>query len=210
MEVHGAVALSLDYNLHYLTFIGDGDSKSFKKYYYWALWSWIQGWKSDCWSCTKAHGNSIEKVKKDYGKRKISDGCTIGSAGRLTEQLCDDFQRYYSNTILDDLQGVIKAVKAILHYSLSTNEAPDHQYCFKGEPSWCKFQHANATAQTPPAIRTRQRYYTSFCCLSKESLLQCCLKGSTQNRNESLHATVWNRCPKSQSGSLEIVETELT
>ena len=28
---------------------------------------------------------------------------------------------------------MIKAVKAILHHSLSTNEAPDHQYCFKGD-----------------------------------------------------------------------------
>ena len=55
----------------------------------------------------KSAWDSIEKVKKDYGKRKLSDGCTIGGAGRLTEQLRDDFQRYYSNTILDDLQGVI-------------------------------------------------------------------------------------------------------
>ncbi len=43
--------------------------------------------------------------------------------------------------------------------------------------------------------------------LSEESLFRRCLKGSTQNRNESLHATIWDRCPKSQSGTPKIVET---
>ena len=72
----------------------------------------------------KHMGTALRKSRRTM-VREHSDGCTIGGAGRLTEQLCDDFQRYYSNTILDDLQGVIKAVKAILHYSLSTNKAPD-------------------------------------------------------------------------------------
>ena len=102
-------------------------------------------------------GTALRKIKKDYGKRKLSDGRTIGGAGRLTEQLCDDFQRYYGSAIrnnLGDLQGMVKAVKAILHHSWSTNEAPDHQYCPEGEPSWYKFQRANSTGQTPPAHRT--------------------------------------------------------
>ena len=137
--------------------------------------------------------------------RKLSDGCTIGGADRLTEQLHNDFQCYYSNTILDDLQGVIKAVKAILHHSLSTNEASDHQYCFKESHHGVRFQHANATGQTPHSHHTTipkaigNAIKSAFDSLSKESLLQCCLKGSTQNQNESLHATVWDRCPKSQS-----------
>ena len=63
---------------------------------------------------------ALRKIKKDYGKRRLSDGRTIGGAGRLTEQLCDDFQRYYGSAIrnnLGDLQGMVKAVKAILHHS---------------------------------------------------------------------------------------------
>lgn len=55
-------------------------------------------------------GSALRKVKKDHGKRKLSDGRTIGGAGRLTEQLCDDFQRYYGNAIRDNLgnlQGMV-------------------------------------------------------------------------------------------------------
>ena len=32
--------------------------------------------------------------------------------------------------------------------------------------------------------------------LTNEDILQRCLKGFTQNQNESLNDTVWNRCPK--------------
>ena len=74
MEAHGAVALwkrSLDYNLRYLTFIEDRDSKSFKgvsetepygpKY---------KVEKSDCVGhVQKRMGSALRKVKKDYGKR---------------------------------------------------------------------------------------------------------------------------------------------
>ena len=94
----------------------------------------------------KRIGSALRKVKKDHGKRKLSDGRTIGGAGRLTEQLCDDFQRYYGNAKRDNLgnlQGMVKATKAILHHSWSTDETPDHDYCPEGEPSWCKFQRAN-------------------------------------------------------------------
>lgn len=49
--------------------------------------------KSDCVGHIQKHmGTALRKIKKDYGKRKLSDGRTIGGAGRLTEQLCDDFQ----------------------------------------------------------------------------------------------------------------------
>jgi hypothetical protein len=67
--------------------------------------------KSDCVGhVQKRMGSALRKVKKDHGKRKLSDGRTIGGAGRLTEQLCDDFQRYYGNAIRDNLgnlQGMV-------------------------------------------------------------------------------------------------------
>ena len=107
---------------------------------------------------------------------------------------------------------MVKATKAILHHSWSTDETPDHDYCPEGESSWCKFQRANALGQTPPAHRTTipkavgKVIQPVFDRLSEESLRRC-LKGSTQNRNESLHATIWDRCTKSHSGTPKIVET---
>ena len=221
METYGAVDLwkrSLEYKLRYLTSIGDGDSKSFKgvtEAEPYAPEYKVE--KSDCVGhVQKRMGSALRKIKKDHGKRKLSDSRTIGGAGRLTEQLCDDFQRYYGNAIrnnLGDLQSMVKATKAILHHSWSTDEAPDHDYCPEGESSWCKFQRANALGQTPPAHRTTipkaigKVIQPVFNRLSEESLLRRCLKGSTQNRNESLHATIWDRCPKHQSGTPKTVET---
>ena len=37
-----------------------------------------------------------------------------------------------------------------------------------------------------------------FTRLTNEDILQRCLKGFTQNQNESLNGTVWNRCPKTR------------
>lgn len=36
-----------------------------------------------------------------------------------------------------------------------------------------------------------------------------CLRGSTQNPNESLHATIWDRCPKTQSATPKAVKTAI-
>ena len=102
---------------------------------------------------------------------KSRDGRTIGGAGRLTEQICDDFQLYYGNAIRNnrgDLQGMVKAVKAILHHSWSTDEAPDHKYCPVGESTWCKFQRANVLGQTPPAHNTNSPLLVT---LSNQSLI---------------------------------------
>jgi len=65
-------------------------------------------------------GTAPRKIKKDYRGTKLSDGCTIGGAWRLTESLCDDFQRYYGQAICNnvgDLEAMKNAVKAILHHS---------------------------------------------------------------------------------------------
>ena len=99
-------------------------------------------------------GTALRKLKKDYRGKKLSDGRTIGGAGRLTETLCDDFQNYYGQAIrknVGDLEGMKNAVKAILHHSMSTDENPMHTFCPKGKNSWCKFQRASALGLTPPA-----------------------------------------------------------
>ena len=108
MEAHGTVALwnrSLDYNLRYLIFVGDGDSKSFKSICETDPYGpEYRVEKSDCiCHIQKRMGSALRKIKKDYGKKKLPDGHTIGGAGRLTAQLCDDFQRYYGLAIRNNL-----------------------------------------------------------------------------------------------------------
>ena len=81
----------------------------------------------------KRMGTNLQNKKKEYGTKKLSDGQTIGGARRLTEKLCDNLQRYYGQAIRDnlgDLDGMVKATKAILHHSWSTNDEPDHGLVF--------------------------------------------------------------------------------
>ena len=99
--------------------------------------------KSDCIGhVQKRMGTNLLNKKKEYCKRKLSDGRKIGGAGRLTEKLCDNLQRYYGQAIQDnlgDLDGMVKATKAILHHSWSTDDEPDHSFYQVGATSWCNF-----------------------------------------------------------------------
>ena len=113
----------------------------------------------------------------------------------MTEKLGDNLQRYYGQAIQDnlgDLDGMVKATKAILHHSWSTDDEPDHGFCPVGATSWCKFQCANALGETPPAHHTtipKTVGESVFDRLSDRALLKSCLRGGTQNPNELLRAT---------------------
>lgn len=43
--------------------------------------------------------------------------------------------------------------------------------------------------------------------LTETHLLEKCLKGQTQNANESLHSFIWRKCDKTRSVSRRLVET---
>ena len=71
MEPHGAVIVwkrSLDYNLRYVTFIGDGDSKSYQNVCQEKPYgSEYPVEKSDCIGhVQKRMGTALRKLKKDY------------------------------------------------------------------------------------------------------------------------------------------------
>ena len=84
-----------------------------------------------------------------------------------------------------------------------------------GASSWCKFQRANALGETPPAHHTTipkavgKVIKPVFDRLSDRALLKRCLRGGTQNPNESLHATIWEHCPKQQYVGPHSVKTAI-
>ena len=49
-----------------------------------------------------------------------------------------------------DLEGMVKAVWAVLYYSVSTDQEPQHHCCPDGADSWCKYNHALANGQPTP------------------------------------------------------------
>ena len=198
---------SLDFNVRYKYLISDGDAKTH------ALLLEEKPYgdghdveKVDCVGhVQKRMGTALRELKKQYRGQKLSDGKTIGGAGRLTESVINSLQNYYGDAIrrhTGDLPGMMKAVQASLMHYNSTDEHPRHHLCPEGETSWCKWQKAKAkgsvyTHKKPPLpapiVKLLQPIYNR---LGSAALLERCLGGYTQNPNESLHSTVWKLCPK--------------
>lgn len=93
---------------------------------------------------------------------------------------------------------------------MSTNENPTHQLCPNDENTWCKYNQAKNNNLTYdhanhfhlPSI-IMEELKPTFRALSDPELLKKCLKGKTQNPNESLNNLIWSRIPKRTFVSLD-------
>ena len=74
--------------------------------------------------------------------------------------------------------------------------------CPSIKDSWCKYQadklNGTNTYKEKPGLPSviRDTIRPVFVSLSDDNLLQICLHGKTQNKNESLNGLIWKRCPK--------------
>ena len=221
MEVDGVLDIfkrSMEKNgLRYLSFIGDGDSSTFKtvseaKPY----GSDVLVEKKECVGhVQKRMGTRLRKLKASFAKKDLSDGKKIGGKGRLTDQIVDTLQNYYGLAIRqnkNDLKGMIKDTMAGLYHVASSQENPQHQFCPEGKDSWCGWQRDKANGTTeykskkglPAAIV--EVVLPIFKDLSDPTLLTRCLDSHTQNPNESLNNMIWKRCPKKIFQGKKIVE----
>ena len=200
---------SLDHNIRYKSLISDGDSKIFSLLQSKNIYGDGDGDKIEKLDCIghiqKRLGTALRKLKVQYRGQKLSDGKSIGGAGRLTDSFINSLQNYYGSAIRqgkDNLQEKVKAVKATLLHHNSTDGAPRHHLCPPGLSSWCKWQVAQAQGkeyhhQKPPIpeaiVHLLKPIYDR---LGSPTLLEKCIGGYTQNANESLHSVVWRLCPK--------------
>ena len=164
----------------------------------------------------KGWGEGCGISKKSYSKRKLEDGKPIGGRGRLTDSRIDLFQKYYGKSIRNnkqDKEGMRSAVWAILYHSASSDEDPQHNYCPKGENSWCGWQrdvakgvqtYKHKSRLAPAVVEVIKPVFEA---LSADNLLDRCLEGATQNQNESINTVVWGLCPKESFAGLNSVET---
>ena len=98
------------------------------------------------------------------------------------------------------------AVFASFFHAISTDEDPHHDRCPVGAGKWCFVQKACAKGEEPGSHRDNIKTPLSrdvaeevknvYIRLGHPDLLRRCLTGGTQNANESLHAKVWTKCPK--------------
>lgn len=218
MEVYGAVQLfqrSLPrYNIRYLEYLGDGDTNAYKSVCDAQPYGPnVEISKIECVGHVQKRMGSRLMTLRNTLKTPLADGKKLTGKNRLTEVAVKKFQIFYGLAIRrnqNDLHGMRQAVWAIYFHVFSNNENPCHQLCPKDENTWCKFNLAQQNKQTydhrehfhlPSVIMQELR--PIFSALSDHALLKKCLKGKTQNPNESLNNVIWCRVPKRTFVSLD-------
>ena len=200
MEPHGILKIfqrsQEQYNLKYLGYLGDGDSKSFKTVaeaeppiYPGKIIKKLEC----CGHVQKRMGRRlIDKRDECKGKMYVENGKQfkgIGGKGRLTQSAIKRIQGHYGGAIRSNsgnLSGMKKAIMAIWKHRTGV-----HEDC--GE--WCPRDLNKANQNKLPTFVTNE-IKLIFEDLSADALLQKCLHGGTQNANESFHQLIWKRCPK--------------
>ena len=98
----------------------------------------------------KRLGSALRDLKNHYRGQKLSDGKTIGGAGRLTDTLMNSLQNYCGDVIRrnkGNIDGMMRGVQATLLHLNSIDETPRHHLCPEGKDSWCKWQAAKARGE---------------------------------------------------------------
>lgn len=147
------------------------------------------------------------------------EGLKLTGHKRLTELAVKKLQIFYGLAIrrnLNYLAAMKQAVWALYFHVMSSNENPTHQLCPNDDLTWCKYNIAqnknevydHTTHFHLPSIIMNELRHT-FKALSNPELLSKCLKGKTQNPNESLNNVIWSRVPKRTFVSLDTLNFDV-
>ena len=139
-------------NLRYTTYVGDGDTSSYKEVCdskpYGDI---IISKKEGRGHVQKRVGTRLRNLRKEMKGKLFTDekDCKrkgLGGTGRLSDRNINMIQNYYGMAIRQNSDSVYtmkKAIGAILYHcsnSIDGCEASRHRYCPKGSDSWCKWQ----------------------------------------------------------------------
>ena len=185
------------HNLAYGTYIGDGDSSSFKNLLESDPYSgqvFIR--KEEC------IGHAQKRLKKSLMKKVAGSTC-------LSQSKADRIAHLYALVVVQNRGQSASEIREGLQVLLShTKEVHDH--CPPGEGSWCYYQkkvslYESDGGDAPP--QTREPYLSPaefaravevFKVFGSLSFCSRITMGKTQNSNESLHNMLWHNSPKSK------------
>lgn len=198
-------------DLRYVEYLGDGDTASFRKVKTSKPYGDDEIVKLECIGhLQKRVGSRMRKLKVEYKGKKLGDGKRLTGAGRLTDRLIDTLQNYYGMAIRRNCTSVNEMQRAIMasfYHLASTDDNPNHSFCPVGPDSWCQYyadgvdyKHKHGLPEV--IIELLEPIYDD---LSDPELLGRCLHGKTQNPNESINKTIWDKCPKTVWMSRKVV-----
>ncbi|XP_069694717.1 uncharacterized protein [Periplaneta americana] len=222
MEVEGMKKIfsrSMDiYKVRYLNYIGDGDTKSFKAVS--ELHPYgpeVELQKIECVGhIQKRMGTQLRGVKNEWKGKKLKDNKPLSGKNRLTDAIINTLTVYYGNAIRANCTSVNdmrRAIWAVWYHKASTDANPMHNFCPKGNDSWCPYQRAvhEGTLKdyrhknTLPAV-IMEVIKPVFKKLVATELLKKCVGGYTQNNNESFNSKIWKICPKTGFAGTKVVQ----
>ena len=201
------------HNLKYTTFVGDGDSSCFAHVKEARFNKYGDSYvvrKEECVGhIQKRIGRALREYKRRHKGIKLADHKSVGGPKRLTDAMIDHIQNFYGQAIRNNnnLQSMQNAIWAIFYHmikdeTLTVDE--QHKYCPQSPDRWCKFWFDNINGTTTYLEKNRLdsifkiELEPIFRRLTSAELLESCLKGLTQNQNESINSILWSLCPKNK------------
>lgn len=155
-----------------------------------------------------------KSVKQPQKRRKANDLTPLPpppKTATLTGKFMKKMSINYGLAIQrhpDSLDNMRNEIWAGFYHYISTDDAPQHQYC---NEEWCKYLKAQKH-KTPfkhePALNSEVQELIKpvFDQLSNEELLTRCLGRNTQNNNECFNKTLWAIVPKQTFAGKSVVE----
>lgn len=200
MEPTGAVRVfsrsEEKYDLRYVNFLGDGDSKTYSTLKSQNIYQNVTISKLECCGhVQKRMGRHLtNKVTEFKGKTFVHGGRTvkgIGGQNKLTKKAILKIQGHYGAAIRKNVGKLDKMKQDI--WAIYKHRNRQHDEC----GDWCP----SKTGRGDPNKNAFPDYVCEairpvFETLTLDSLLERCLHGGSQNTNESFHNLIWERCPK--------------
>ena len=201
------------HGLQYTTFLGDGDSSSFKRVIdHKPYGEEVTIHKLECVGhVQKRCGTRLQRLKQENRGLKLGDGKGLSGAGRLTDTIIDTLQNYYgfaSRQNAGKLDAMEQSVRAIPPHIASSKENPMHDNCPDGEESWCGYKIDPESYKHRKGLPTDIIKFIQpvFADLSSQQLLAKCVHGKTQTNNDCLNKVIWDQCSKEYFMGVETVE----
>lgn len=211
MEMCAALAIwnrSVKHNMRYTTVLSDGDAKTYQQLVKNSVYGPnVSIEKEECINhVAKRLGTALRNKVKEWR----SKGVTLGGRkrGNLKDETITKLQNFYQKAIKDnapDIQSMRNSIFATLYHCMSTDKKPQHNKCPKGIKSWCFYQRAIASGETPQSHKFMKTYLSEavvekilpvYQRLASQEILSRCASAKTQNANESFHSCIWKKCPK--------------
>lgn len=222
MEKEAAVILwgrSLELKLRYTVMVSDGDTNTYdaiksmnKKKGPYGLEYQVQ--KEECKNhLHKRMGNRLMGLKRSMREKKVVKGGKVQfrSTLEMSDNTIRALQKYYQSAIYRHIGGTWKDMKldimATFFHCTSTDENPKHGLC---NVKWCLFKQDEQVIGPVRSHKSMdvyircsdkdviQKVHDIYVDLSCQELLERCLRGKTQNPNESLHSKLWTKSSKTK------------